>query len=300
MKTCPCAHHGFLDIGLINPENSRYTCQCCSDKNSITSSRLIMQQIPPFEALPLRKDGPPGNAWGLFGDDDQLGRLNFLTPAVVKSAASEIQTGTRVSLDWDLDKPKVPGYGSQTFRHQIINKAPSTENDDAVAFNTQGGSQWDGLRHFGKSLPSTYNLRTYILRQSKAIKVTIHSTMDEHRKILKRMIIWESIVRIPVSVKKLPGRLWLTVCESGLRMVALLVAVSSLTGQIGQQGTASTQIHSVQPRLSSNISNASWKNVTLSFGEVTSYSSESASRKPMTSSRPKNSGIFLSGRTQTS
>ncbi|EMR65195.1 putative major facilitator superfamily protein [Eutypa lata UCREL1] len=120
-------------------------------------------KIPPFEALPLRKDGPPGNAWGLFGDDDQLGRLNLLTPEVVKAAAGEIQVGTRISLDWDLDKPKVPGYDRQTFRHRIINKAPSTENDDAVEFNTQGGSQWDGLRHFDEgyqNYQTFYNGRT--------------------------------------------------------------------------------------------------------------------------------------------
>ncbi|RYO80309.1 hypothetical protein DL762_007722 [Monosporascus cannonballus] len=120
-----------------------------------------MPEIPAFDSLPLQKDGPPGNAWGLFGADDQLGRLNFLTPEVVKAAASEIQVGTRVSLDWDLDKPRVPGYNRQTFRHRILNKAPSTQNDDVVEFNTQGGSQWDGLRHFGyQSYEKFYNGRT--------------------------------------------------------------------------------------------------------------------------------------------
>ncbi len=32
-----------------------------------------------FEALPLDKAGPPGNAWGRFGARDQLGTLNLLT-----------------------------------------------------------------------------------------------------------------------------------------------------------------------------------------------------------------------------
>lgn len=56
---------------------------------------------PPFDSLPLDPNGPSGNAWGLYGKDDQLGALNMLTPAVVAAAAaSEIKTGDRVSLDW--------------------------------------------------------------------------------------------------------------------------------------------------------------------------------------------------------
>jgi hypothetical protein len=106
-------------------------------------------ELPPFSALPLRKDGPPGNAWGLFGEKDDLGRLNLLTPDVVKAAASEIKTGQRVSLDWPLSKPTNPFFGRQVFYHHIHTKSPRTVNDDVILFNTQCSTQWDGLRHFG-------------------------------------------------------------------------------------------------------------------------------------------------------
>lgn len=54
---------------------------------------------PDFSQLPLDKDGPHGNAWGLWGPDDQLGTLNLLTDDVVAKAASEnIKTGQRVSI----------------------------------------------------------------------------------------------------------------------------------------------------------------------------------------------------------
>ncbi|KAM6506908.1 hypothetical protein FALCPG4_018726 [Fusarium falciforme] len=108
-----------------------------------------MKPIPPFNDLPLRKDGPPGNAWGLFGDDDDLGRLNLLTPDVVKAAAAEIQEGIRVSLDWDLNQPAAPLFKRPRFQHDIINKSPRAENDDSLFFNTQSSTQWDGFRHFG-------------------------------------------------------------------------------------------------------------------------------------------------------
>lgn len=56
---------------------------------------------PSFNDLPLKKDGPPGNAWGLWGPDDQIGSLNHLTDTVVATAAKEeIRTGARVSLKY--------------------------------------------------------------------------------------------------------------------------------------------------------------------------------------------------------
>lgn len=111
-----------------------------------------MDSFPSFDDLPLQKDGPPGNAWGLYGQDDQLGRLNLLTPAVVKYAASTILEGTRISLDWNLDKPSAPAFKRQHFRHDLINKAPRAENDDVLCLNTQSSTQWDGFRHFGTPL----------------------------------------------------------------------------------------------------------------------------------------------------
>ncbi|KAL6849049.1 hypothetical protein ACO1O0_008579 [Amphichorda felina] len=105
--------------------------------------------FPSFDDLPLDKSGPPGNAWGLWGPDDELGRLNLITPETVSAASSEIKEGIRVSLDWPLDKPSFPPFDRQRLQHEIINKAPMTMNDDAITINTQSSTQWDGLRHFG-------------------------------------------------------------------------------------------------------------------------------------------------------
>ncbi|KAF5267664.1 hypothetical protein FOXYS1_1458 [Fusarium oxysporum] len=56
-------------------------------------------QYSDFNKLPLDKTGPRGNAWGLWGNDDQLGTLNHLTDEAVGQAAREnIKTGTRLSL----------------------------------------------------------------------------------------------------------------------------------------------------------------------------------------------------------
>ncbi|CAK7221245.1 hypothetical protein SCUCBS95973_004428 [Sporothrix curviconia] len=114
--------------------------------------------LPPFDALPLDKAGPPGNAWGLWGPDDQLGRLNLLTPETVAAAAAEIKEGLRISLDWPLDRPSHPTFNRQQFEHRIINAAPMTQNDDAVHFNTQSSTQWDGVRHYEDFQPGSGKL----------------------------------------------------------------------------------------------------------------------------------------------
>ncbi|KOS39108.1 hypothetical protein ACN38_g10071 [Penicillium nordicum] len=114
-------------------------------------------QRPAFDALPLRKDGPPGNAWGMFGDQDQMGMLNLLTPENTAAAAREIVDGKRVSTDWALNSMATPCFGRSAFEHIIKNKAPRAVNDDILVFNTQSSSQWDGFRHYGSKQGTYFN-----------------------------------------------------------------------------------------------------------------------------------------------
>lgn len=108
--------------------------------------------IPSFDSLPLRDGDPHHSAWGLYGDDDQLGTLNRLTDERVAAAArSEIQKGTRVSLNWPLDaQGEESGFFQRKLFHQeLFQKPPRIVHDDIWTFNSQVSSQWDGLRHFG-------------------------------------------------------------------------------------------------------------------------------------------------------
>ncbi|KAJ5682797.1 hypothetical protein N7462_005962 [Penicillium macrosclerotiorum] len=119
---------------------------------------MDFKRWPEFNELPLDPSGPPGNAWGLWGRDDQLGMLNLLTPEVVAASAREIQRGIRISLDWPFDKPMFPTDGRKRFEHRIIPHADVPMNDDEVYLNTQSSTQWDGFRHFGyKSARRFYN-----------------------------------------------------------------------------------------------------------------------------------------------
>lgn len=117
---------------------------------------IMNDSRPSFDSLPLRKDGPHGNAWGRFGEKDELGMLNLLTPGNTKAAAKEIVDGVRISTDWPLDRISNPMFGRAQFSHTIDNKAPKAINDDSLSFNTQISSQWDGFRHYAYQKEQLY------------------------------------------------------------------------------------------------------------------------------------------------
>lgn len=106
---------------------------------------------PSFDALTIDPAGPPGNAWGLWGKDDELGMLNHLTTEVAIRASQEVIHGIRIPLDHPMDKFNLPAFGRQPFHQEIRHKAPRSVHDDILTFNTQSSTQWDGFRHYGKS-----------------------------------------------------------------------------------------------------------------------------------------------------
>jgi kynurenine formamidase len=105
-------------------------------------------KIPKFEELPIRKDLPADSSWGVFGENDALGCLNFLTPERVVEAAKLVQSGKVFRLDAKMGFATPPLFGRAAPEHTIVALAPMA-NDDIVRFNTQESSQWDGFGHVG-------------------------------------------------------------------------------------------------------------------------------------------------------
>src|ERR1039457_3810047 len=50
-------------------------------------------KIPAYDDLPVRAGAPAGAAWGVFGDDDEVGTINPLTAERVIAAAAAISSG---------------------------------------------------------------------------------------------------------------------------------------------------------------------------------------------------------------
>ncbi|GFF26776.1 hypothetical protein IFM58399_01515 [Aspergillus lentulus] len=90
--------------------------------------------------------------------DEGLGMLRLLTPEIVADAArTQIQTGERVCLNWDLEKLDPPGFGRKPFEHKVQWVAPGAAFDDEYHFNPQQSSQWDGFRHHNAPAPTSEN-----------------------------------------------------------------------------------------------------------------------------------------------
>ncbi|ODV89449.1 hypothetical protein CANCADRAFT_27057 [Tortispora caseinolytica NRRL Y-17796] len=108
-------------------------------------------EFVPFDKLDNPKRqwiwGPPGSR------EEALGRLNLLTPEVVRQAKDEIQTGERVGLNWELKKLEYVGFGRLPYKHEIVGFPIPGVFDDAYHMNPQQSSQWDGFRHFSQKDP---------------------------------------------------------------------------------------------------------------------------------------------------
>lgn len=115
-------------------------------------------KLPRYRDLPIDATRPPGSAWGVFGDDDEVGTVNLLTPSRVATAASLVKQGAVFSLNWDLEKPSPPILGRQPLRHHILELNPGTD-DYYDNFYLQASSQWDSLAHMQHPEYGYYNGR---------------------------------------------------------------------------------------------------------------------------------------------
>jgi kynurenine formamidase len=105
--------------------------------------------LPQFAELPLSPDAPPGSSWGVFGEADELGTLNFIGPEQVRAAGALIRTGRVFALNWDVALPAPPFFMREAPHHTLFEKYEGIVLDDWLdRFYLQGSTQWDGLRHF--------------------------------------------------------------------------------------------------------------------------------------------------------
>lgn len=105
--------------------------------------------------------------WTRWGPDDEIGTLNFITPDVVKRAATLVRKGKTIScaLNFDVHGPQTGAFGRVNPLHSMV--ATGTDHvagrqrlagfdkipfgwgfaDDQVTMFLQCGTQWDGLGH---------------------------------------------------------------------------------------------------------------------------------------------------------
>ncbi|HWJ39609.1 MAG TPA: cyclase family protein [Candidatus Limnocylindrales bacterium] len=116
-------------------------------------------KIPSYDELPVRAGAPAGAAWGVFGDDDEVGTINLLTPERVVAATSSIRTGKVFALNLPINIPDPPLFtrGKHTHTVKIFPNAEFVLDDFLDNFYPQASSQWDALAHVKHPIHGAYN-----------------------------------------------------------------------------------------------------------------------------------------------
>ena len=100
------------------------------------------------------------NNWGRFGETDQIGTANHLTPERVAAAAALVQTGARFSLALPIGPPTPGGYRAEPLHlyrfaagDGVLGSgrggAAYQVSDDYIVMALQASTQLDGFGHVG-------------------------------------------------------------------------------------------------------------------------------------------------------
>jgi kynurenine formamidase len=109
-----------------------------------------------FSEDDFRRIGEKVRNWGRWGDDDQIGTLNFITPERLVAAAGLVKRGATFDLGIPFDSagPQLGKHGRNNPLHVMTEigvdqdfPGPFRYADDYIVMPLQGASQWDGLSH---------------------------------------------------------------------------------------------------------------------------------------------------------
>src|SRR5580698_11556283 len=120
------------------------------------------------------KQRPAGSTWGDWGNEDELGRVNLITPEKVLQGVREVEAGVSFCLSLPLDYPGGTALNQRRYPPVVaptedMKGAPATfynvhmsemEDwgdprfvdvwaDDVVTLSLQYSTQWDSLAHVG-------------------------------------------------------------------------------------------------------------------------------------------------------
>ncbi len=129
--------------------------------------------------------------WGRWGDDDELGTVNFITPAVRKAAAGLVQSGRVIDLGmpFGMDGPQ-SGRGRFNPIHTMTmlpTDPPLFPDgfitaDDVVTMPLQCATQWDSLAHVG------YDGLLYNNTPASAVSAFRGATRNSFDQVVSHMI----------------------------------------------------------------------------------------------------------------
>jgi kynurenine formamidase len=116
----------------------------------LLSSEIAVSETPAMSRAEFDQLMRENSNWGRWGEGDQLGTLNFITPEKRRDAASLVQDGIAVSLALELNKHK-DELNAYPFEHEIeiVEWEGHLWAGDTYSVNYHGyaHSHIDGLQH---------------------------------------------------------------------------------------------------------------------------------------------------------
>lgn len=144
-------------------------------------AKIDFAKVPKFSQLPIRKNAPADSNWGVFGDDDEVGCVNFLTEDGVVAAAQLVRKGKVFRLDTPVNYASPPLFDREPVQHtkKSFESYGLLGFDDVLdSYNTQEGSQWDGLGHVGNLAAQAYYNGVTNDQIKQTNKLGIHNWAD--------------------------------------------------------------------------------------------------------------------------
>ena len=152
--------------------------------------------------------------WGRWGADDQIGTLNFVTPADIVAAGKLIRKGKVFALGLSLKEPIQSGLfgGRWNPIHTMLATGTDAANgnqdvpfpylryaDDAINMPCQASTQWDALCHifYGDKMYNGFDAGLVDARGAK--KLGIENVRDKMagRGVLLDMARWKGVDCLP-------------------------------------------------------------------------------------------------------
>lgn len=160
--------------------------------------------------------------WGRWGDDDELGTLNLVTPEVRKAAAALVSEGITVSCAWDIETTPQIDYGRPPQRHMLATGEGLSDPDRVLPAGADspprqsGASEYLGIAYHGYAITHIDGL-SHIFWDNKlyngvpAAKVTVAEGATQHAITTLQDGVMTRGVLLDIAASK--GQPWLQVDE---------------------------------------------------------------------------------------
>lgn len=113
--------------------------------------------FPTYAEISQRSDAPRGSTWGLFGENSDLGTVNFITPEVTRNALDLARRGVVINLDVAWDEIDVPPSRHRSQMTREMRGQGLCQRDDVLTVYPQAVTHFDGLGHIRHPQHGFYN-----------------------------------------------------------------------------------------------------------------------------------------------